>query len=358
MDPVITDISIMPFNLPLKATLRIATMSMERAENLLVKIVTGDGVIGWGEASPFHAITGETQAIDLAAAAELRSLLIGKNPLAIGVLSASLARHLPFTPTIRSAFDMALYDIAARYASMPLYRFLGGEKRGLETDITIYIGDPRKAGAQAEEILRAGFRIIKVKLGSGPEDLAKVQEIRRVIGPASRLRVDANQAWDRITALDMLRALDRHAIEFCEQPVPAADHRALAFLSAHSPVPVMADESLFSPADALALDRADAVPYFNIKLSKSGGIRQAERISHIAEAGGRRCMMGCMSESRLGVTAAAHFALANPVISFFDLDSFYEHEVDPIRGGVAVRDGCLFVPEEPGIGATPDESFL
>jgi L-alanine-DL-glutamate epimerase-like enolase superfamily enzyme len=156
----------------------------------------------------------------------------------------------------------------------------------------------------------------------------------------------------------MLRALEKYSIEFCEQPCHASDHRTLKFLSVHSAIPIMADESLFSPEDALALDRDDVVPYFNIKLSKSGGIHQAQRIAHIAEAGGRRCMMGCMSESRLGITAAAHFALANPVISFCDLDSFCEHREDPIQGGVVVRDGNLIVPDEPGIGATPDESFL
>jgi L-alanine-DL-glutamate epimerase-like enolase superfamily enzyme len=349
----------MRFDIPLAGALHIATMSMERAENLLVKIESSDGVCGWGEASPFRSITGETQAIDLAAASELKSLLVGKNPLAIGPLTTLMSRFLPHNATIRSAFDMALYDVASRYARMPLYRFLGGENRALETDITIYIGDPKEAGAQAEKIVRAGFRVIKVKLGSDRAgDIERVQAIRHAIGDTPRLRIDANQAWDRITALRMLGALEKHSIEFCEQPCPAADHRTLRFLSEHASIPIMADESLFSPEDALALDREDAVAYFNIKLSKSGGIRQAQRIASIAEAGGRRCMMGCMSESRLGITAAAHFALANPAIEFCDLDSFYEHREDPIQGGVVVQDGNLIVPEEPGIGAVPDESLL
>ena len=358
-DQVISEIRIMRLNIPLRGSFQIATMGMERAENLLVKIVSSDGVCGWGEASPLRSITGETQAIDLAAAAELKNLVIGRNPLAIGALSALMARHLPHNTTIRSAFDMALYDIASRYASMPLYRFLGGEQRELETDITIYIGDPDEAGTRAEEIVRAGFRVIKVKLGlDSGDDLKRIEVIRKAIGETPRLRIDANQAWGRIDALSMLHSLEKHSIELCEQPCLAADLRTLKFLSANSSIPIMADESLFSPQDALALDRDDVVPYFNIKLSKSGGLSQAQRIAHIAEAGGRVCMMGAMCESRLGITAAAHFALANSVIKFCDLDSFYEHRDDPIQGGVTIRDGNLIVPDEPGIGAAPDESYL
>ncbi len=357
--PAIRDIAVLPFNVPLKSTLRIATMGLERAQNLLVKIVTNDGVQGWGEASPFHSITGETQAIDLAAAGELRELLVGRNPLAIGAISDLMSRHLPGTPTIRSAFDMALQDIASRYASMPLYRFLGGESRPLLTDITIYLGDADRSAAVARQIVHEGFRAVKVKLGlDRSDDLARVRAVRGSVGETPRIRVDANQAWDRVTALDMLRALQEFSIEFCEQPCAAADHQALRYLSAHSPIPIMADESVFSPRDALTLDREDAVPYFNIKLSKAGGIGQARQIANIAEAGGRVCMLGCMSESRLGITAAAHLALAHPVIRFYDLDSFWEHREDPIQGGVTIHDGCLVVPEEPGIGATPDESYL
>jgi L-alanine-DL-glutamate epimerase-like enolase superfamily enzyme len=254
---------------------------------------------------------------------------------------------------------MALFDLAARYAALPLYRFLGGARRDLETDVTIYLGNPAEAVAQAETIVRAGFRIIKIKLGrDNAEDLAKVRAVRHAVGDGVRLRVDANQAWDRVTALRMLRMLEEYAIEFCEQPCPASDHAALKSLSERSPIPIMADESLFSPEDALALDRGDVVPYFNIKLSKSGGIHPARQIADIAEAGGRRCMVGCMCESRLGLTAAAHFSLAAPAASFFDLDTFWEHREDPIRGGMTVRDGSIEVPEEPGIGAVPDESRL
>jgi L-Ala-D/L-Glu epimerase len=356
---VIRDIGVFRFDIPLKSPLSIATMSVESAENVLVRLETGDGVVGWGEASPYRAITGETREIALAAAGALKTLLLGRNPLETGALSVLMERHLPRNTTMRSAFDMALFDVAARYASLPLYRFLGGARRDLETDITIYLGNPAEAVAQAARIVQAGYRAIKIKLGRGPaEDLGKVHAVRRAVGDAVRLRVDANQAWDRVTALGMLRALEGYSIEFCEQPCPAGDHAALKHLADRAPIPIMADESLFTPQDALALDREDVVPYFNIKLSKSGGIHAARQIAAIAEAGGRPCMVGCMCESRLGLTAAAHFALAAPAVAFCDLDSFWEHREDPIRGGITVHGGRIDVPEEPGIGAVPDESRL
>lgn len=356
---LIREISIHRFDVPLRAPLHISSMSLPCARNILVKVVTNDGVTGWGEASPFHSITGETQEIDLAAAAALKEHLLGRDSSALESRTAEMTRLLPYTPTIRGAFDIALHDIAARYAAMPLYRFLGGENRPVDTDVTIYLGPLEVSAARARELVAAGYRAIKVKLGrERSEDVERIRVIRDAIGPTVRLRIDANQAWDRVAALDMLRALERHDIEFCEQPCPAADHATLRHLSALSPIPVMADESVFSPEDALALDRADAVPYLNIKLSKTGGIRAATRVAAIAQAGGRPCMAGCMSESRLGITAAAHLVLAQPIIRFCDLDSFLEHREDPIRGGVTIRDGRLHLTEEPGIGATPDPAFL
>jgi L-Ala-D/L-Glu epimerase len=357
--PTIRDVAVYRFNVRLKRQLRISTMALEHAANLMVKITSSDGMCGWGEASPFHSITGETQSIDIAAAGELRSLVMGKDPLEISARLSDLSRFLPHNATIRSAFDMALYDLAARTASMPLFRFLGGELRELETDITLYLGDPDEAAARAAQLVQDGFKIIKMKVGLDPaQDLEKVRAVRAAVGDTPRIRIDANQAWDRVMAVAMLRALEPYAIELCEQPCAASDHAALKHISTHSPIPIMADESLFSPQDALALDRGDVVPYFNIKLSKSGGIHAAQKIAHIAEAGGRLSMAGCMLESRLGVTAAVHFALAHPIIRFYDLDSFHEHAEDPIQGGVVAHAGRLIVPEEPGIGATPDESYL
>ena len=355
----IRDIKIYPFNIPLKDVFQIATMSISNAQNILIHIITNEDVDGWGEGASFHALVGETQLINFAAAKEFKEILIGKNPLEITAIVREMEQYLPHNTTIKSAFDMALYDIAAKVAGLPLYRFLGAGKREIETDLTIGICSPDEAGDKAKAVLSMGFRIIKVKLGLDFDaDYNRLKNIRTAVGDEPVLRIDANQGWDRINALNNLAAFKEFNIEFCEQPCRATDQKGMKFVSTQSDIPVMADESLFSYYDAMNLIQQDITPYFNIKFSKSGGILNAIKISQIAEAGYRPSMIGCMSESKLGITAAAHFGLSNSIIKFFDLDSFFEHSENPIIGGVDVNNGMIDVPDEPGIGAYPDPDYI
>ncbi len=354
----IEEMKLYRFDIPLRDVFTIATMSLSKAQNLLVELRTNQGISGWGEASPFHSIAGETQVINIAAARELKPIVVGKNPLAIHALLQQMDAYLPYNATVKSAVDMALYDIASQVAGLPLYAFLGGEKREIETDLTIGIGNPDEAGDRALAIRSMGFRIIKVKLGlSFADDRRRLAGIRKAVGPEPILRVDANQGWDRVSAVTNLAAFEEFDIEFCEQPCRAHDLQGLRYVSQRAAIPVMADESLFSAQDALDIIQQDAAPYFNVKLSKSGGIHNAQQIAHVAAAGHRPCMMGCMSESRLGITAAAHFALANEIIRFFDLDSFLEHAENPILGGVEIKQSLLTFPDAPGIGARPDPAW-
>ncbi|MCW3099176.1 MAG: dipeptide epimerase [Chthonomonadaceae bacterium] len=355
----ITEIEIYRFGVKMIAPFRIATMVADHAPNMLVCIRTDAGLSGWGEGSPLHSIAGETQAICLTAAQELKPLLLGRNPLEIVDLVREMEHFLPHNATTRSAFDMALHDIAAQAAGMPLYRYLGGATRTMETDLTMGLCPPEAAGAKAREVVAQGFRIIKIKLGTTYEaDVARVRNIREAVGPEIALRLDANQGWDRVTALRALNTMAAFDVEFCEQPLRAHDVAGMRMLQQQAAIPVMADESLFSPADALRLITEEAAPYFNIKLSKSGGIHNALKIATLAEASGVRCMVGCMLESRLGLTAAAHFACAAPTVQFFDLDTFVEQAEDPIAGGMQVIEGRIQLPETPGLGAVPTPEAL
>jgi L-alanine-DL-glutamate epimerase-like enolase superfamily enzyme len=346
-------------DIPLKDVFTIATMSLSTAQNILVAVQTNQGLIGWGEASSFRSIVGETQRINIAAAQDLKPLLIGKNPLALGSLMEQVEAYLPYNTTLKSAIDMALFDIAAQACGLPLYTYLGGEKREMETDLTLGIGDPAQAGEKALAIQASGFRIIKVKLGLNfQDDCRRLANIRGAVGPQTILRIDANQGWDRITATRSLRVFEELKIELCEQPCRAHDLQGMRYVHQHSGIPVMADESVFSATDALKIIQQDAAAYLNIKLSKSGGIYYAQQIAHVAKAGFLPCMIGCMSESRLGITAAAHFACANPIVWFFDLDSCLEHTENHIIGGVDYKGGSISLPDTPGIGARPDPDYV
>ena len=227
------------------------------------------------------------------------------------------------------------------------------------TDLTIPIGDPARAGERARQVLDLGFRMIKTKVGVSPaEDRRRLEGIRKEIGPDPVIRIDANGGWRRVTAVRTLRELEGLGIEFCEQPVAGRDLEGLRLVGERQSIPIMADESIFSPADALELVRSRTVPYFNIKLSKSAGIRDGLAIARIAEAAGIECMVGCMLETRLGLTAAAHLALAAENVVFLDLDAHYEHAEDPILGGMRVEKGMIEVPDEPGLGCRPDPARL
>jgi L-Ala-D/L-Glu epimerase len=356
----ITRVEIFKLNIPLKAPVTIAIGTIAEARNLLVRIHTDEGTYGLGEGSPFWMIVGETQETCFAAAPDLGRLLIGRDALDIEGNLAVLDRYLTRNYTCKSAFDMALYDLAAKKAGLPLYQYLGGGKYPIVTDQTIYIGTPEAMAADAMQIQARGAEAVKVKLGtSAAEDIRRVRAIREAIGPELPIRVDANQGWDYVTAVQVLSALAKLNVEYCEQPVKHWNYEDMARLRQRLAVPICADESLFTHHDALRLVRMEAVDYFNIKLSKSGGIHNALKINAIAEAAGIPCMIGCMSESRLAITANAHLASARTHIRFYDLDSPFEHAEDPVLGGATYHDHYrLELPDTPGHGADVDEAYL
>jgi L-alanine-DL-glutamate epimerase-like enolase superfamily enzyme len=262
--------------------------------------------------------------------------------------------------TILSAFDMALYDILGKRADLPLYALLAGSKRTLITDRTIGIDTPGKMVEEAIAYKEQGIPAIKVKLGTTvAEDIERIRHIRAALGPQIPLRIDANQGWDRIGALQALRGMEDKGIQYCEQPVAAWDFESMRMIALETTIPIMADESLFDEHDAYKLIAGAACDCLNIKLAKSGGIHVALKINAIAEAAGMWCMIGCMSETRLGLTAAAHLAAARPNIRYTDLDSAHLLTLDPVIGGMTYgAGGTIELPNSPGLGTTIDPSFL
>lgn len=250
---------------------------------------------------------------------------------------------------------MALYDLAAKEAGLPLYAYLGGSNKSkLRTDMTIGIGSPEKMSTAAQQLMKEGFDTIKIKLGTTfDQDIERMEAIEAAVGDQIKLRLDANQGWDWPTALRVLGKLSRMPldIEWCEAPIPAWNIRGLAQLSKLSPIPLMADESLFDHRDAVQHVLQQACPYFNIKLAKSGGIHNARKIVAVGEGSGISLQVGCFSETRLGITALAHFVLAHPSIKAYDMDSFLMLSEDPVKGGIQYEEGgWISVPDEVGLG--------
>ncbi|MBN2211242.1 MAG: dipeptide epimerase [Sedimentisphaerales bacterium] len=356
---VIKQIDIYKATIEYHITYKIALLQANHAKCIMIKITTDDGQYGWGEAHPFWAITGETQDMNLAGAKELAGLWIGKDPTAIEPRLHELQSYLVHNTTLHSAFDMALYDLNGKLAGLPLYRLLGGEKRIFETDNTVFMAEPQRMAETAREYVEQGFKAVKVKLGGDPQqDIHIISDIRKAVGNDICLRIDANQAWDFKTAFNMLKALEPYGIQLCEQPVPHWDHDSMKRLRSLTTIPIVADEAVCSPQDAFKLAAGGCCDYFNIKLSKSGGLCNAIRINAIAEAAGIACMVGCMSETRMGLAAAAHFVSARTNIRFIDLDGCFCHKTDPIIGGVTYDGPAMILPDAAGHGADVKPEFL
>ena len=355
----ITHTDIYRFSIPMHP-FTIATGTMEWAQNVFIRVWTDEDLYGVGECSAFPMITGETQSTCFVMALEFARLWKGKDALQIEARMQELHSLAAGNTTIKSAFDMALHDLAAKRAGQPLYRFLQGEKKRMETDLTIGIGEPAQMAQTAREYKQNGVQIIKVKLGKdGPEDVERIRQIRAAAGDHITLRIDANQGWDYDTALATLTALAPWRIQFCEQPMRSWNDGQLPALKKSSPIPLMADESVFNHHDALRLIRADACNFINIKLAKSGGILEAKKIHDVAAQHRIPCMMGGMLESRIALSAFAHVATAFHNIIFYDMDTcMLGHKADPVTGGVRYNGYCIDIPDGPGIGADADEEFL
>src|SRR5579859_1401303 len=338
----------------------IATGTMHYAQNILIRIHTDAGYYGVGECSAFPMIVGETQATCFEMAKDFARLWKGKDALQIETRMQDLHDFTAFNATIKSAFDIALHDLAAKAAEQPLYRFLGGKKKAIETDLTIGIDTPENMAARAIQFKADGVRMIKIKLGKkGSEDVERVRRIRAAVGEDIILRIDANQGWDFDTARTTLQQIGAFGVQFCEQPMRHWDDHLLPELRRHSPVKIMADESVFDHHDARRLITAQACDYVNIKFAKSGGILEATKINRLCEEQNIPCMMGGMLESRVALTAFAHFALAHDNIVFHDMDTcLLGHKTDPVTGGVRYKGYFLEIPDTPGLGADADEAFL
>jgi L-alanine-DL-glutamate epimerase-like enolase superfamily enzyme len=305
-------------------------------------------------------IVGETQDTCLVLAKAFAQVWKGKDALDIESRLQELDWVAAHNSTIKSAFDMALYDIASKASNQPLYKYLGGEKRAIETDMTIGIDTPVAMAKQAVEWQQKGATILKIKLGKKvADDIERITSIRKSVDPSIKLRLDANQGWsfeDAMFALPSMRDLN---IEFCEQPMRTWYDDQLPELCRQSPIPVMADESCYNHHDARKLINANSCASINIKFAKSGGITEAKKIHDTAKAAGVKCMIGSMLESRLALTANLHFAYASPNIHFFDLDTCMLGQLeDPVKGGVYYKGFFLDLEDAPGIGADADEEFL
>ena len=351
----ISRFELFPLRIPLKAPFVTSLGALSAVESVVLRATCENGLVGWGECNPFWSINGETQETCLAVGEHLAKALIAHDATDIEGIHARMDRLIFGNNSIKSAFDIALHDIAAQAAGQPLFRFIGGtDNRPLTTDYTVSLGSPERMTADAEAIVRNGFKVIKVKLGSGAkEDIARINAIRVAIGNSIPLRIDANQGWTPEVAIQVLNALAPFNVQHCEEPIPRWQFTEMRRVKEASPIPIMADESCCDHHDAERLIALGACQRFNIKLGKSGGLFMARKIIALAEQAGIHVQMGGFLESRLAWTAAAHLALTSDTVRYCDMDTPLMFTADPVLGGIEYGPGgSIRVPDRPGLGAS------
>jgi L-Ala-D/L-Glu epimerase / N-acetyl-D-glutamate racemase len=306
-----------------------------------VRVIDDDGAEGWGEAAPSR-FYGETTETVIAVLERLGAVVARANAWSLEAIEAEMNAVIRFNASAKSAVSAALHDLAAKRLGVPLYRMFGLDPDGSPpSSYTIPITTDDDGLRRALEDA-APYPVLKVKLG-GPRDADTIAGVRSA-APDKILRVDANAAWEPKHALQMIDVLLDYDVEFVEQPVAAHDLDGLRFVRERSPLPIIADESCLIATDVPRL--AGAVDGINLKLAKCGGLREAMRIIAAARAHDMSVMAGCMVETSLGISAAAHLA---PLLDYADLDGAALLANDPFEGA-AIANGQITLPAIPGLG--------
>ncbi|MEZ4859778.1 MAG: mandelate racemase/muconate lactonizing enzyme family protein [Caldilineaceae bacterium] len=332
---------------------------------LMLKVHTDAGITGVGEVSCTPAWSGEDNVTANHLIEQmLAPVLIGEDPTAIERLTRLMQRTVANHPFTKAGLEMALWDILGKVAGLPLYKLLGGAVRDFVTTKFSVSGlEPDQAAAIAKWAVAQGFRTMKVKVGIDPDgDVARVGAVRAAIGPDIRLGVDANGGWSPRVAIQTIRRLTAYNIYFAEQPVPDLDVAWLADVRSHVDVPIMADESVYSLQDAMAIVRAGAADVLSVYVSKGGGIGAARKTAAVAEAAGLTCTVG--SNLELGVASAAmiHLAMATPAIGAeefpCDILTPFFYESDLLVESLPIVGGSARPSDRPGLGVDLDDALL
>lgn len=350
----ITDIRIGEISVPLKTPFKTALRTVNSVEDIIVEVHTDTGNIGYGEAPPTGVITGDTKGSIIGALNDhIMKNIIGMDIENFEDIMLKLDKCVVKNNSAKAAIDIALYDLYGQLLNTPIYKILGGYRNEIITDITISVNEPEEMAKDSIDAIKRGFNTLKIKVGKdAATDILRMKAIRNAVGYDVKLRIDANQGWKPKEAVKALRKMEDEGldIEFVEQPVEAHDIDGLKFVTDNVSIPVLADESVFSPMDALTILQKRAADFVNIKLMKTGGIHNALKICSIAEIYGVECMIGCMLEAKVSVNAAVHLAAAKSIITKIDLDGPVLCSVDPVEGGAIFNEYKITLNNEPGFG--------
>ncbi|HET7842898.1 MAG TPA: dipeptide epimerase [Xanthomonadales bacterium] len=353
----ITDIRFAMLRVPLKTPFKTALRTVDTVEDIVVSIHTDTGHVGYGEAPATAVITGDTHGSIVEAIRKFISpRLIGQEIANLNRITHLIQNAIEKNSSAKAAVEIAVYDLWAQLYGAPLYKMLGGGDPVITTDITISVDYIEKMVADSIAAVERGFETLKIKIGKDiGVDIERVKAIHAAVDGRALLRLDANQGWTAKQAVYALQTLEDAGVrlELVEQPVKAQDLDGLKYVTDRVHTPIMADESVFGPAEVIELIRMRAADIVNIKLMKTGGLSKAIQIADICALFQVECMIGCMVETSISVAAAVHLAVAKGnVITKVDLDGPSLCTFNPVEGGVIFNESEISIPDSPGLGIT------
>lgn len=355
----IKKVDVFAARLPLKEPFIVSYVRLDDMPTVFVRVEMDGGLAGWGEAVPDQNVTGETwEGTYLAIRNELAPLLIGESPFSIDRIHTMFDRKIYGTPSAKAALDIALYDLMGKLTGQPIYQLIGGKSHAqLQVPQVISIKGPEEMARDAKDFVASGFRSIKIKVGTtATADIARIKAVRQAIGEGVQLRVDANQGWSRIEALQVIRETVDCAVDWYEQPVKARDLKSLKAVKEKSHANIMVDEGVHTIHDLFQAAEIGAADMLNIKLMKAGGTYPSLALTSLAEACNMPCQVGSMVESAIGTMAGAHLAMSRSIIESNEMVGplLFRRDVANVR----YNGDILEISDAPGLGIEVDESYI
>ncbi len=358
----ITKIETIPYGIPIK-NFTDAYTSFSKSNAVLIKIFTDEGHVGIGEACAWEPeFYGEThESINAAILNYAAPRLIGEDPFNINRIMMILDQVLARITCVKEGIDLALHDLMGKILDVPVYKLLGGKFRDkIPVASEIGIDSPKNMADSALEVLNMGIKVIKIK-GSDQMDLdiKRIKAVREAVGEETELRLDPNAAWNTMGTIKIMKAVENCHLHLLEQPIPAWDLKGMAHIRQNIGVPLMADESLWTPQDAIKIHDYGAADLLNLKIAKTCGLHLGKKVEAVAEALGLPCIVGTELEPGISAVAKIHLAASmktHPIASEFT-------ELTQVDGTILtealhLQDGHLMVPEGPGFGVDIDEDAL
>jgi o-succinylbenzoate synthase len=354
----IVDAEVFAIRIPLKHPFTIALGTLTHSNHVLVRMSDDDNRVGWGESTTFHSVYGYDQkSLYHVLNDHLLPAVSGMDPRNMSLLHQKMDQAIPRNLMAKCAVDLAAYDLAGQAAAAPIYSLIGGRRVDrIPVMAALGIVSASQAAARAKELVAEGFEVIKIKIGSNAEqDVERIKAVRETVGDTIRLRVDANQGYDRATARRVLTCLEPLALEWIEQPLPDWDLEGLAELTGSFDTPLAVDESVYTVHDARRVIAMKAADVVNIKVPKCGGIYRSQQIADVCQSKGIPCFLGGCLETSPGAAAQAHFYTATPnVISAAEMEP-WQYVDDIVTSPMVMKNGSVQIPQGSGLGVVIDE---